>query len=54
MFSNLWEYCVKGNPYSTEVCLGSFGIVNYTYQTKMIKFKDNSYWLALQIALKGG
>lgn len=28
--------------------MGSFGIVNYTYQKKMIKFKDNSYCLALQ------
>jgi len=54
-FSSLWEYCPKGNPYSTEDFLGSFGVVNHTYPKKMIEFKDNSNCLALQmLPLKEG
>ena len=45
----LWEYYPKGNPYLAEVYLGSFRIGNYEYEKKLIKFKDNSYCLALQI-----
>ena len=41
-FSKLWEYCPKGNPYPTEVCLGRFGVVHYNYQEKMIKLNSKA------------